>query len=73
MIMLCSKTFLKNTEIWFLDNFHMPQNIFSFRFFSNNWKTVKSPLNSLQAGKWVDYLNGLAADRVQSQLLGQDP
>jgi hypothetical protein len=70
MIMLCSKTFLKNIEIWILDNFHMPQNTFSFRFFSSNWKTVKS-LCSLQAGKRVDYLSGLAAGGVQAQLLGQ--
>jgi hypothetical protein len=73
MIMLCSKTFLKNIEIWVLDNFHMPQNIFSFRFLSSNWKTVKSPLSSLQPEKWADYLSELAADGVQVQLLGEVP
>jgi hypothetical protein len=73
MIMLCSKTFLKNSEIWILDNIHMPQNIFSFRFFSSNWKTVKSNLSSLKAGKGANYLIGLAVDGFQAQLLGHVP
>jgi hypothetical protein len=51
----------------------MPQNIFSFRFFSSNWETIKSPLSSLQAGKRADCFSGLAADGVQDQLLVQVP